>query len=169
MPETATWMVWFGLDTSTFQEITSDGFDRWDSSSWDKILLLWNCWYIKMCLVLMSGYNAVKQIVFQCSKNYCFFELAFKIFFSPYGALNSASLHQGILQQLPSCTQALIALSNCSLSIKQHSDLFMPFLCCNSLYTGRISSSEDWATSRTWNCVFRYPDLCISKVVVLAS
>lgn len=59
---------------------------------------------------------------------------------------------------------------NCSLNIKQHSDLFLPFLYWNSLYTGRISSSEEeWAKSRTQNYVFRYPDLCISWVVVLAS
>lgn len=92
----------------------------------------------------------------------------FRIFFPPYNALNSASLHQGILQQLASCRQSLTAL--CSLNIKQHSDLFLPFLCLNSLYIGRLSSSEEeWAKSRTQNCVFRYPDLCISTVVVLAS
>lgn len=124
---------------------------------------------MKICLVLMGGYNAITQIVFQYSKNYRLFELAFQnFFFSPYNALNSASLHQGVLQQLASCRQSLTAL--CSLNIKQHSDLFLPSLGLNSLYIGRLSSSEEeWAKSRTQNCVFRYPDLCFSTVVVLAS
>lgn len=102
MPETATCVVWFVLDTLILRQVTSDGFDRWDASSQDKILL-WNCWYMKMCLVLMHGYSTIKQIVMLSIMKNCLFELAFTIF-SPFSALYSASLHQDLLQQFPSCT-----------------------------------------------------------------
>lgn len=122
MPETATCVVRVELDTLILQHITSDGFGRWDASSQDRILL-WNCQYMKMCFVLVHGYSTVKQIVMLWIMKNCLFELAFMIF-SPFSALYLASLHQDLLQQLPSCTvfdssplivfSVLNSIQNCS-------------------------------------------------------
>lgn len=102
MPETATCVVRFVVDTFILQQIISDGFDRWDASSQDRILL-WNCWYMEMCFVLMHGYSTIRQIVMLWIMKNCLSELTFMIF-SPFSALYSASLHQDLLQKLPSCT-----------------------------------------------------------------
>lgn len=117
----------------------------------------------------MHGYSTVKQIVMLLIMKNCLFELAFMIF-SPFSALYSASLHQDLLQQLPSCTifdsSPLIVLSvlNSTQNCSCHS-------CARTVFKWREQTfwKKRGAKSRSENCVCTYSDLCISRAVMLAS